>query len=31
MSVLSVSGLRVSYAARAGRREVVHGATFDIG
>lgn len=31
MSVLSVSGLRVSYAARAGRREVVHGASFDIG
>ena len=31
MSVLSVSDLRVSYAARAGRREVVHGASFDIG
>lgn len=31
MSVLSIEGLRVSYAARAGRREVVHDVSFDIG
>ncbi len=31
MTVLSVEGLRVSYAGRAGRREVVHGVGFDVG
>lgn len=30
MSVLSIDGLRVSYAARSGRREVVHGVGFDV-
>ncbi|WP_341974041.1 ABC transporter ATP-binding protein [Microbacterium sp. LWO13-1.2] len=31
MSVLSVADLRVSYATRDGRRDVVHGVTFEIG
>ncbi|MDY0910193.1 ABC transporter ATP-binding protein [Microbacterium sp. CFBP9034] len=31
MSVLSIEGLRVSYASRTGRREVVHGASFEVG
>jgi peptide/nickel transport system ATP-binding protein len=30
MSVLSIDSLRVSYATRAGRREVVHGVSFDV-
>lgn len=30
MSVLTVDGLAVSYATRAGRREVVHGVSFEI-
>ncbi|MEV4668025.1 ABC transporter ATP-binding protein [Microbacterium sp. LWO12-1.2] len=31
MSVLAVDDLRVSYATRAGRRDVVHGVSFEIG
>lgn len=31
MTVLAVDGLRVSYAARDSRREVVHGVSFEIG
>ncbi|MET0672544.1 MAG: ABC transporter ATP-binding protein [Microbacterium pygmaeum] len=30
MSVLSIEDLRVSYAGRVGRREVVHGVSFDV-
>ncbi|MEZ3159004.1 ABC transporter ATP-binding protein [Microbacterium sp. BWT-B31] len=30
MTVLSIEDLRVSYAGRAGRREVVHGVSFDV-
>ena len=31
MTVLNVEGLKVSYATREGRREVVHGVSFDVG
>ncbi|MCW3492496.1 dipeptide ABC transporter ATP-binding protein [Microbacterium sp. SSM24] len=31
MSVLGIEGLRVSYATRTGRREVVHGVGFEVG
>ena len=31
MSVLGIEDLRVSYATRAGRREVVHGVGFEVG
>ncbi|WP_461472748.1 dipeptide ABC transporter ATP-binding protein [Microbacterium sp. HJ5] len=31
MSVLGIEGLRVSYAARTGRREVVHDVSFEVG